>query len=151
MGQIYSRTYFPTGYMEWIGLTKLGSNENTMTEEDYNTFIINPKHRETIMSICDSYSESKQKIKKDMIGFLKEIIAGDPYASSNRIVYDIFVGNVFCNFWLKLIDQPMETINKYYTDNVPKVEDTFYQVEKKYNLHEIYPAQETIRAYKHYT
>ena len=150
MGQIYSRTYFPTGYSEWIVKTKLHSEKDKMSKEDYNTYVINQNYRKIITSIYQNYSEAEQKLKTDMNGFLEDKKRQNTHVSNGRIIYDILVGNVFCNFWMKLINQPLETINRYYINNVPNVEDTFRLVEKKYNLGQLYPAQETIDAYNYY-
>ena len=160
MGQVYAKTFFPQGYSEWIDKTKLQSEtlipgtdifeKDKMTIEDYNQYVVDPYAREIIKQLQNMYNEQASQIKDDMNEFIKSHPAKDRI-SSNRIIYDSLVGKVFCDFWMNLIDQPLETINKYYADNVPNVEKTFYLVENQYNLREIFPANETIAAYQYYT
>lgn len=157
MGQVYDKTYFPQGYEEWINKTKLQSNQsstsekNKMSNEDYQEYVAKPDTRNFIEECAKHYAECECQIKNNMEAFIEiQQEASQKKKPADRIIYDILVGKIFSDFWLKLIDQPLETIDQYYADNVPKVEDTFYLIEKEHNLEEIYPAWLTIGGYKAY-
>jgi len=160
MGQVYAKTYFPQGYEEWVTGTKIRSStlipgtdimeKDKMSAEDYERYVSDPQSREIIKFVAAYHTDAELKIRNDLKAFLKEMKRENPNIPQSRIIYDSLVGKVLCDFWLDLIEQPLETINKYYADNVPSVEKVFYDVEKKYDLSEFYPASVTIAAYKQY-
>ena len=154
MGNVYARTYFPVGYSEWttaLGLTsELLKSESVVPIDQklYDEYVTSAESRKKIMEIAEAYDAQVIKISTNMDLFLEETAKSE--IAENRLVYDSCVAKVFCDFWLKLIDQPIESIQSFYKSNVPNVEDTFYQVETKYNLAERFPAAQTLWAYKRY-
>lgn len=147
MGQIYVKSYFPQGYAEWID--KTGLVEGTLTKESYDEWFTDPDYRKTIEQICAHYETEDIALRANMDNFLAE--RTEDQRSPNRIVYDTLVGKVFCDFWIGLIDQPIDLIGQFYAANVPKVEETFYRMEAECDLVNKFSAAETIAAYKYYT
>jgi len=163
MGQIFVKSYFPTGYAEWLDNTKFQDvninfkdreackeeYDREMDVELYDKWVLDSDRRKIIEVICQGYSDNHIKILKDRHEFLSSIT---PEAELwGRVIYDHFVGYTFCVFWMELIKQPRESIRTYYRLNVPKVKDVFYAVEKEHNLQDEYPAKKVIDMYKHYT
>lgn len=126
------------------------SNNEIMSEETYNSFVLNPQAREIILEISKKYDEYEQKIVENRENFIIEI-GKDLEVARERLVYDVLVSKVICDFWLKLLDQPRETIKNFYKQNVPNIEEIFHQVEQKYNLTEFCTADLMISTYKRMT
>ncbi len=148
MGNVYTRSYFPTGWEEWIEKTKMTNYDVLMDDEAYNEYVIDSKKQ--ILEIAKSYSEDIKSLETDINAFIVNQQKVNPEIAEGRYVYDTLVGNIFCEFWIKLIEQPKDNIKEYFKNNIPKVEDTFYNMEKKYKLESSYPAFVTINAYKMY-
>lgn len=153
MGGIYSRTYFPHGYQDWISATDLENDddESTMTEETYNAYITDLESRKGIEAIAQNYKETAQYISNDRQKYLEEIHKEKIEISDERLIYDPLVSNIICDFWLELINQPRETIKQYFKEKRPCIEDLFRDVEKKYNLADFATAGQMIATYKQYT
>jgi hypothetical protein len=154
MGNIYNKSYFPSGYGEWISETGLQNQhinyDDPMNQEIYDKYITDNDYRDKIKEIAKHYTDSVDQIKNDKELFLSGI-EGIDSTLYPRVLYDYFVGKTFSDFWLNLIDQPRESIQKYYRDNVPNVEQTFYLVEKEYGNIIIFPASDMISIYRQYT
>lgn len=151
MGNIYAKTYFPYGYIGWINSTEIDENPDVaMDEKTYETFVIDPESREIIKRISETYQKEVSDLETSIEDFLLDQCKQKPEIAVNRLVYDSLIANRLCHFWLTLIDQPRESIKTFFKENKPKVEDIFYEMEKKYNLQDCYPAYETIHAYQTY-
>lgn len=115
----------------------------------YNEMVNNPAAASFIKEMKQDYDEKTQKIKTNLMDYLEEYKNNE--ISSERLVYDVVVGKVICDFWIKVMEQPRETIKQYYKDNFPGVENTFRQCELDYNLTEFCTADTMISSYKYYT
>jgi hypothetical protein len=148
MGQLYAKTYFPTGYTEFI---KYITDENNSLE-DVEKFILDYKDR--VKEIINIQTEQEKLFRQDPDNFYENY--KEKYCEKNqeldvnktRLVYDTLVGFKICDFWLKIIEQPTSEIKQYYDNNKPKVEEIFYQVYKEYNINE--GPQLLISYYKNY-
>lgn len=151
MGGVYTKSYFPNGYEAWVSESLITeNNDEIMDEKTYENYVSNTNSREIIKQISEAYEKNVLAFETNMENFLLEQSQQNSEISHNRLVYDSLIANKMCQFWLTLIDQPRETIKIYFNENRPKVEDIFYEMEKKYNLEDRFPAVETINAYKQY-
>lgn len=151
MGQVYAKTYFPSGYHEWLSKTNMDNNEE-ISEEIYNSCVINEHWVNTINQIATHYSELVAKADSNIDDYISYLSQEESEASMGRRIYDPLIANEICKFWLELIKQPKENIKNYYKLNKPNgIEQLFYTMESKYNLKETYPASVTIEGYKMYT
>ncbi len=147
MGGMYARTYFPTGYSEWVSDSKIEDlTDEPMSQALYDIYAI--QYRDQIKEIAQHYDKCEQQIKTDMDKFISDNKSFR--ISVNRIIYDHLIGKRICDFWIELIEQPRESVKFFYKENRPKIEPLFYQIEKDYGLTDKYPADQTIWAYKQY-
>ena len=132
MGGDFSKFYLPTNYAMWIrqtGFKKINTindgpiNDAPMNEDIYKKYILDDLSRNNIKEIADYYADAELKIKENKQMFLSLFL--DPENDIDNIapciLYDHLVGNIFCKFWIELIDQPRESILTYYKINEPNV------------------------------
>ena len=139
-------TYWPEGWMTWIRETGM-KNEQLMPQDVFEENISDEKAKLRILALKKRYDSCEQEIKTDRKKFINGMQKKYNIEGS-MVIYDHLISKIFCDFWKELIEQPRETIKSYYKQHVPKIEETFYNIEEKYDLHNDYPASVAIAMYK---
>jgi len=150
MGNVYRKSYFPQGYEEWISKCNFDYPES-MSNELYAEMVWNENVIKIIKEIHKHYTNLAIMADTDFEKYIEDRRAQSEEIAIERLIYDALVSKVVCDFWINLINQPIEIIKNYYRDNKPSIEQIFYDIEKKYNLEKTYPAFLVISAYKEYT
>ena len=147
MGGVFVRSYFPTGYQEWVNKTEIAKKDD-MSPETYDLYVVQSKPM--ILQIADEYKTAESSLRSNLEQFVED--CPDKEKSRERIVYDTVVGHKLCEFWSHVIDQPRDKINQYFKDQKPSVEEIFQWAEGEYQLRDrVCPAETIIATYKHYT
>ena len=98
MGGVFVRSYFPTGYQEWVNKTEIAKKDD-MSPETYDLYVVQSKP--TILQIADEYKTAESSLRSNLEQFVED--CPDKEKSRERIVYDTVVGHKLCEFWSHVI------------------------------------------------
>lgn len=98
MGNVYQRSYFPTGYEAWLTESHIMSNSGQpFTEQNYSNYF-NEESKQYIRIVSDKYAKKEREVRENYEKFLKNeykrehiLDANDKLISEKGAEYELLI------------------------------------------------------------